>query len=93
MSEVLRQCLCSVDDFEEKSINEFIRRRGNIQEYINNHKDLYLKDFSPNNELWYQYRILGYLCERFCGFYINHVSKNPLLQKVGLLEGKYGYDF
>ena len=90
---VKKELFNDVIDFEEKSINAFIRRRGNIQEYINNHKDLYLKDFSPNNELWYQYRILGYLCERFCGFYINHVSKNPLLQKVGLLEGKYGYDF
>ena len=71
-------------------IDDFLSRRGNIQEYINNNKEKYLKSFKPNNELWYQYRVLGYLYERFSGFYFNRAAKNPLYQKIAITEGKYG---
>ena len=70
-------------EFGIKALDEFVSRRGgNIQDYVNVNKDKYLKDFSPNNELWCQYRMLGYLFERFSGFYIHRVSKNPLYQTV-----------
>ena len=88
---VKRDIFNSLMEFGIKALDEFVSRRGsNIQGYVDTNKDKYLKKFSPNNELCYQYRMLGYLFERFCGFYIHRVSKNPLYQTVVITEDKYG---
>ena len=88
---VKRDIFNSLMEFGIKALDEFVSRRGgNIQDYVNVNKDKYLKDFSPNNELWCQYRMLGYLFERFSGFYIHRVSKNPLYETVVITEDKYG---
>ena len=88
---VKRDIFNSLMEFGIKALDEFVSRRGNdIQGYVDTNKDKYLKKFSPNNELWYQYRILGYLFERFSGFYVHRVSKNPLYQTVVITEDKYG---
>lgn len=43
-----------------------------IQKYVENNADLYLKKKSPNSEIWYQCRIGGFLGERMLTWWVRH---------------------
>lgn len=64
-------------DFIRNVLDEYIKYVGiDIEKRIENNKEKYLKNFSPNNEVWYQYRIGGYLAERLTNvFYLSILKK------------------
>ena len=60
-----------------------------INKRIEENKDKYLKNFSPNNTVEYQYRIGGYLGERLTNlFYITHFKKLGTYPVI-ITENKY----
>ena len=74
--------------FMRDILDEFVNIIGkNIEKRIYDNVEKYLKDFSPNDELWYQYRIAGYLAERLTNAWIlqNH-------QKIGTVGVKITED-
>lgn len=60
-----------------------------IYNYVENNKSLYLKNFSPNNEVWYQSRIGGFLAERLLTIFVKKNFTNPYEIDVLLTEKKY----
>lgn len=58
---------------------------------IENNKDKYLKKFSPNDTIEYQYRIGGYIAERLTNVFIMKHFRHPKMYSMVLTEGKYGY--
>lgn len=58
---------------------------------IENNKDKYLKKFSPNDTIEYQYRIGGYIAERLTNVFIMKHFIHPKMYSMVLTEGKYGY--
>lgn len=71
-------------------IGEYLNIVGtDIKGRIENNKEKYLKDFSPNNTVEYQYRIGGYIIERLTNaFMIKHFKKIKWY-KVLITENKY----
>lgn len=61
-----------------KVIDLFVSKIGNIQEYVNKHKERY-KHCINNDTERYQRRVIAYLAERFTGFYISRFSRNPFI--------------
>jgi len=84
------------EDFKEyvkfvfEILDEYLKIVGtDIRKRIEDNKDKYLKDFSPNNSVDYQYRIGGYLGERLTNlFYMIHFKKMKTY-KVVITENKY----
>lgn len=84
------------DEFKEyikfiKSIlDKYVEIIGtDIYQRIENNKEKYLKDFSPNNTVEYQYRIGGYLGERLTNLWIIHNHKKIKVYPVKITENKY----
>lgn len=75
-------------------LKEYEKRNGltyeqSYREHVENNKEKYLKTFSPNNEVWYQMRICGYLSERLFTFWVMLNFKNPKFYNMKLTETKY----
>lgn len=60
-----------------------------VTDYVESNKDKYLKKFSPNNEIWYQCRIGGFLAERLLSIFVKKHFKNPKYIKIEVTEKKY----
>ena len=57
--------------FVEGIMDEYIKIvGGDIKKRIEDNKDKYIKDFSPNNTFEYQYRLGGYLIERLMNIFL-----------------------
>lgn len=77
-------------EFMRNILDRFVEVIGkNIEKRITNNKDKYFKDFSPNNEMWYQYRIGGYLAERLTNAWLINNHKLISVNKVIIIEEKY----
>ena len=71
-------------------LDEYLRIVGtDIYKRIEDNKDKYLKDFSPNDKVEYQYRIGGYLAERLTGVFILKNFKRARCYEIKLTEKKY----
>ena len=84
------------DEFKEyikfvKSIlNKYVEIIGtDIYQRIENNKEKYLKDFSPNNTVEYQYRIGGYLAERLTTVFALTKFKKIATCGITITEQKY----
>ena len=60
-----------------------------IKKRIEDNKEKYLKDFSPNNTVEYQYRIGGYLAERLTNVFVEKHFKKIKTYGVKITEFKY----
>lgn len=60
-----------------------------IKKRIEDNKEKYLKDFSPNNTVEYQYRIGGYLAERLTNVFILKKFERVKSYKMIITEQKY----
>jgi len=71
-------------------LDEYINIVGlDFEKRIMNNKDVYLKDFSPNDTFEYQYRIGGYLAERLTNlFLLTHYTRLKAYPVV-MTENKY----
>lgn len=85
------------DDFKEyikfidDVLNEYLNIVGtNIVKRIGNNVEKYLKNFSPNNTIDYQYRIGGYLGERLTNLFLMTKFKRLKTYKINVTEKKYG---
>ena len=77
-------------DFVKGALDEFVKVIGtDIEKRIEDNKDKYLKDFSPNDEVWYQYRIGGYLGERLTSVFILKKFERVKAYKMIITEQKY----
>lgn len=77
-------------DFIRNVLDEYIKYVGiDIEKRIENNKEKYLKNFSPNNEVWYQYRIGGYLAERLTNVFLLKHFKKIKTYKMVITEQKY----
>ena len=77
-------------DFVKGALDEFVKIVGtDIEKRIEDNKDKYLKDFSPNDEVWYQYRIGGYLGERLTSVFILKKFERVKAYKMIITEQKY----
>jgi hypothetical protein len=78
-------------EFISKVLNEYLKVVGtDIEKRIEENKDKYLKSFTPNNTVEYQYRIGGYLAERLTNVFM--IKKFKRLKPYGVIitENKYG---
>lgn len=77
--------------FVKGVLDEYVNIVGtDIEKRIKNNKDKYIKDFSPNDTVKYQYRIGGYLAERLVSMYIMANFDKPMFSEVDIVEEKYG---
>lgn len=77
-------------DFVKGALDEFVKVIGtDIEKRIEDNKDKYLKNFSPNDEVWYQYRIGGYLGERLTSVFILKKFERVKAYKMIITEQKY----
>lgn len=77
-------------DFVKGALDEFVKVIGtDIEKRIEDNKDKYLKDFYPNDEVWYQYRIGGYLGERLTNVFILKKFERVKVYKMIITEQKY----
>ena len=77
-------------DFVKWALDEFVKVIGtDIEKRIEDNKDKYLKDFYPNDEVWYQYRIGGYLAERLTNVFILKKFERVKAYKMIITEQKY----
>lgn len=77
-------------DFVKGALDEFVKIVGtDIEKRIEDNKDKYIKDFSPNDEAWYQYRIGGYLGERLTSVFILKKFERVKAYKMIITEQKY----
>lgn len=76
--------------FIKNILDKYVKIVGtDIYQRIENNKEKYLKDFSPNNTVEYQYRIGGYLGERLTNLWIIHNHKKIKAYLVKITENKY----
>ena len=76
--------------FIDSVLQKYIERVGvDIKKRIEDNKEKYLKDFSPNDTVDYQYRIGGYLAERLTNVFAEKHFKNIKTYKVKITEYKY----
>lgn len=77
-------------DFVKGALDEFVKIIGtDIEKRIEDNKSKYLKDFFPNDEVWYQYRIGGYLGERLTSVFILKKFERVKAYKMIITEQKY----
>ena len=77
-------------NFVKGVLDEYVKIVGtDIMKRIEDNKDKYLKNFSPNDNVDYQYRIGGYLAERLTNVFIltnfNKIKTYPVI----ITEDKY----
>lgn len=77
MEEYLKEIKCSTMD--------------DIIRYVKNHWGEYCKTFSPNNEVWYQSRIGGFLAERLLNIFIIKKFSNVKEEKWIMTHKKYNF--
>lgn len=84
------------EDFQEyikfmfDILDEYINIVGlDFEKRIMNNKDIYLKDFSPNDTFEYQYRIGGYLAERLTNLFLLTHYTSLKAYPVVMTENKY----
>ena len=71
-------------------LDEYVKIVGtDIVKRIGNNVEKYLKDFSPNNTIDYQYRIGGYLAERLTNLFIITHFKKMKAYPIKITEDKY----
>ena len=71
-------------------LQKYIERVGvDIKKRIEDNKEKYLKDFSPNNTVEYQYRIGGYLSERLTNVFVEKHFKKIKTYGIKITEFKY----
>lgn len=71
-------------------LDEYIKIVGtDIEKRIEDNRERYLKNFSPNNTVEYQYRIGGYLAERLTGVFICKHFKKARCYNTKITEKKY----
>lgn len=73
-------------------INKYLEAIGgidNVLKRIEENKDKYLKSFYPNNTIEYQYRIGGYLIERFTHVFLLKHFKKIAFCPIEITESKY----
>lgn len=76
--------------FMRTILDEFVDIIGkNIEKRIYDNYEKYIKDFSPNDEIWYQYRIGGYLAERLTNVWLLGNHKTIATLDVIVTEDKY----
>jgi hypothetical protein len=76
--------------FIDSVLQKYIEMVGvDIKKRIEDNKEKYLKDFSPNDTVDYQYRIGGYLAERLTNVFAEKHFKNIKTYKVKITEYKY----
>ena len=76
--------------FMKDILDEYVNIVGKgIEKRIENNKDKYIKNFSPNNTVDYQYRIGGYLAERLTNVFIMNKHKKMMSYAVNITENKY----
>ena len=77
--------------FVKGVLDKYIELVGtDIRQMIIDNKDKYLKTFSPNNTIDYQYRIGGYLAERLTNVFIMRHFRRPMMYSMVITEKKYG---
>lgn len=77
-------------NFIKKIMYEYLDIVGtDIKKRIEDNKEKYLKDFSPNNTVEYQYRIGGYLSERLTNVFIFKKFERVKAYKMIITEQKY----
>lgn len=77
-------------DFIFGVMNEYLNIVGtDIKGRIENNKEKYLKSFSPNDTVEYQYRIGGYIIERLTNVFMIKHFKKLKWYKVIVTEQKY----
>lgn len=77
-------------EFIDGILSEYIKIVGtDIYKRINDNKEKYLKDYSPNDSIEYQYRIGGYLIERLINVFAKINFKNIKSCGVKITEYKY----
>lgn len=77
-------------DFVIGVMNEYLNIVGtDIKGRIENNKEKYLKSFSPNDTVEYQYRIGGYIIERLTNVFMIKHFKKLKWYKVIVTEEKY----
>lgn len=80
-------------NFVKGVLDEYVNIVGtDIEKRINENKDKYLKSFSPNNTVEYQYRIGGYLAERLTNVFILKQFKKIKCYPMILTEQKYNIE-
>lgn len=83
-------------NFVKSILDEYLNVVGmNIKQRILDNKQKYLKSFSPNSEVWYQYRIGGYLGERLTNVFIygnrerfKHIKTYEMIETEKKYKGK-----
>ena len=76
--------------FIKNILDKYVEIVGtDIYQRIENNKEEYIKDFSPNNTVEYQYRIGGYLGERLTSLWIIYNHKKIMAYPVIITENKY----
>ena len=77
-------------DFIKKIMYEYLDIVGtDIKKRIEDNKDKYIKNFSPNDTVEYQYRLGGYLAERLTNVFIFRKYKRVKTYKMIVTEQKY----
>lgn len=80
-------------NFIEDILNGYLNEVGlDIEGRIEENKEKYLKDFSPNDRVDYQYRIGGYLAERLTNIFIMKNAKTVLTFPIKQTETKYSLE-
>lgn len=75
-------------------LNEYLKRVGcktmyDIKKKVTFEASHYLKPFHPNNEIWYQMRIGGFLGERLLNIFVKNHFKNIKTFPIVVTEKKY----
>lgn len=77
--------------FMKVCLDEYVNIVGkDIEKRIGENKDKYFKNMYPQNEMWYQYRIGGYLAERLSNLWILMNCKKKKILDAYETNNKYG---
>jgi hypothetical protein len=60
-----------------------------VEKFVKHNWSNYHKSFYPNNTLWYQMRIGGFLAERLLNIFVNYNFKNVMHVPIVITEEKY----
>lgn len=77
-------------DFIKAVLDEYVKIVGtDIMKRVEDNKDVYLKDFYPNNTVEYQSRIGAFLAERLTSVFIMSKFKKAVTYNMVITEDKY----